>query len=497
MKIDLPNIDEIIKSNNLPEITNPVYIEGSNIPTADGLFSYELFGRPGSTRRRLQYGWIDLGRPFLHPTAYKQMQKLFTKLPDLVAGRKNFSVGTNGIIVEDEKGGTGLEWLYKNYEKINLDDRGSRSRSKRTSLFKLFPKNRIFTSKWITVPPFYFDINLRTGDSARSIDELGSMYIKLISVAKMLKNEGQFFSAYSSEFNIQSTLVEISDYFCNRIAKKQGIIHKDILGKNIDYSTRTVISCAPIRNANSYHDLLVPYGHVGIPLHQLAALFMPFVVAEMQARCQSLSTYKMYISNGKGLAMLDNTIDQISSTHFEKLIKFYAKSPENRLQRFILETQEGANIMDEAYEKEFGRKYLLIDFLYACVQAVIKDKFVIMVRFPLEDYRNVEPFKPVILTTEETLPEIHIYGQTYKNYPDVKAKKLHWIDSSMPNSTTLPAFDGDFDGDTMSLKGVFSQEANEELARSIASPLMLMNPAGGQSREIQKEALVSLYGLTK
>lgn len=497
MKLDLPNIEEIIKVNNLPEITNPVYVEGSNIPTSDGIFSYELFGRPGSTRRRLQYGWIDLGRPFLHPVAYEQMQKLFTKLPDLIAGRKNFSVGNNGIIVEDEKGGTGLEWLYKNYEKINLDDRGSRSRSKRTSLFKLFPKNKIFVTKWITIPPFYFDINLRTGDGARSIDELGSMYIKLISVAKMLKNEGQFFSAYSSEMNIQNTLVEISRFFRNRIAKKQGIIHKDILGKNIDYSTRTVISCAPIRNANSYKDMLVPYGYVGIPLHQLAALFMPFVVAEMQASCQSLSAYKLYLANGKGLKIMDTTIDQISSTSFEKLIKFYAKSPENRIQPFVIETQEGENIMDIEYKKILGRPFTILDFLYKCVHNVIQNKFVIMVRFPLEDYRNVEPFRPVILTTEETIPEMTMYGTTYKNYPNISAKNLHWIDSSMPNSTTLSGFGGDFDGDTMSLKGVFSQEANEELAKSLSSPLMLLQPDGSMSRDLQKEAYVSIYELTK
>ena len=56
---------------------------------------------------------------------------------------------------------------------------------------------------------------------------------------------------------------------------------------------------------------------------------------------------------------------------------------------------------------------------------------------------------------------------------------------------------GIVDGATVARKGVFSQEANEELAKSLSSPLMLLQPDGSMSRDLQKEAYVSIYELTK
>jgi DNA-directed RNA polymerase beta' subunit len=499
MQIILPDMEKLVKDNHLPEVTNPVYIEGNNTPTVDGIFSYETFGRPGGSKRKFQYGFIDLGKPFLHPVAYMQLSRLFTKLPEVIAGRKKFRLDEKGSLIEDEeKGETGIDFIYKNFEKLHIDDKDVKIRKARVELLASYTKKELFCTKWLTIPPFYFDINLRSGDGARSIDELGSLYIKLISLSKILRNEGNFFTAFNTEANIQQTLVDIYNLFTAKISKKQGLIHRDILGKNVDYTVRGVISCPKIRSANTYKDQEVMFGYVGIPLYQLATLFFPFVVAEMERFLQSLSAYSLYLTNSKGLEILDNTIDTISSTNFEKVIKLYTKSPENRMQEFKITTSEGGNAL-ESYEKTLGRKFTITDFLYLCVSEVIKDKFVIMVRYPLEDYRNVSSMRPIILTTEQTKPQRFFGGErwNFECYPDFSAKPLKWIDSIRPNISYLEGYGGDFDGDCVSLKGLFTQEANMEMAVNNMKPANLLSPSAEESRVLRQDAFLAFYSITR
>jgi len=499
MQLVLPDINKIVEQNRLPEVTNPVYLDGSNTPTSDGIFSYELFGRPGSAKRKFQFGYIDLGKPFIQPLAYVQMAKLFSKLPDIINGTKNFVIGKDGILIEDqEKGGTGIEWLYKNFERINFDDRGTASRKKKIEIFTAYSKDEIFTSKWLIIPPFYFDINLRSAEGARSIDELGSLYIKLLSMSKILKNEGAFFTAYSMEYTIQDTLVQIYKLLSNKIAMKTGLIHSSILGKNIDYTVRGVISTPIIRKANSYREQQVPYGYVGVPLYMVATAMFPFMISELEKFMQSMNAYKVLISNSAGHEIIEDTIDNISSTNYEKLIKLYAKSPENRMQEFKVETPDGANAL-ASFEKFLGRPFTITDLLFIAASECVKDKFVLFTRYPITDYRSICPYKTTILTTEATCHMRLLDSDRfdYRFYPDFSKKPISWIDSIRPHFSYLTGFGADFDGDTMSLKYVYSQEANLELAKNFYNPMLFLDPNGGDSRGLIKDSILSLYEMTK
>lgn len=48
MKTDIMNIDKFIKVNDIKEVSNPILFDKGYYPTTDGIFSYEIFGRPGS-----------------------------------------------------------------------------------------------------------------------------------------------------------------------------------------------------------------------------------------------------------------------------------------------------------------------------------------------------------------------------------------------------------------------------------------------------------------
>ena len=61
----------------------------------------------------------------------------------------------------------------------------------------------------------------------------------------------------------------------------------------------------------------------------------------------------------------------------------------------------------------------------------------------------------------------------------------------------LSAIGGDFDGDQVTLRGVFTQEANIEAKKLIHSPSNILTIRGDNNRTISNEAVQALYGLTK
>ena len=50
--------------------------------------------------------------------------------------------------------------------------------------------------------------------------------------------------------------------------------------------------------------------------------------------------------------------------------------------------------------------------------------------------------------------------------------------------------------DMVSIKGIYSQEANEELDRLIKTPITLLDGSGNVSRDFSKEGILSLYSLS-
>jgi hypothetical protein len=54
-----------------------------------------------------------------------------------------------------------------------------------------------------------------------------------------------------------------------------------------------------------------------------------------------------------------------------------------------------------------------------------------------------------------------------------------------------------YDGDTVSARGVFTKEANDECERLIKAKTMFLNQSGGLTRKLGNEAVQSIYSLTR
>ena len=495
MKIELADIDAIIEKNKLPEVSNPVYINADKTPTDDGIFSYTIYGRPGSKRRKLQFAYIDLGKHFMHPLAYKEFSRICSQASAILTGTKRFTVSARGELIEDEKGGTGIEWLYTNWDKLKFDDRNNRSRSNRIELLKIYKRNQIFCTKWITIPAFYYDINFTKELSRISIDEIGDMYVGLISKCQSLRGEGGFFTTYALEAKIQEQLVAIMDYFIGKIAKKNGLIHSTMLGKNIDYTTRAVISAEHMGDADHYDEVPVLFEEVGVPLHQMAALALPFVSYEFKALLRGLNEDAFLVEESHGKFTQVN-FESMSTDFAETFVANFARTREFRVEPFFVKKSDGKPLDFTSYHafESLGtlkREMNNTDILYYLTKLAIQGKHIIVTRYPIEDYSNISCHRPVILTTEA----VTTVGDD-RFYPDFSVTPVKWNETVQLHPAVLKAMGADFDGDTVTLKMVYTTEANRELEDYIYSPKNITDLTGDVSRKFGAEPIQALYTLT-
>ena len=166
---------------------------------------------------------------------------------------------------------------------------------------------------------------------------------------------------------------------------------------------------------------------------------------------------------------------------------------------------KGRVIEPEEVNKEFGAKerYLTItDLMFMAASNIYRDKHVIITRYPITSFQSLYPILVNPLTTQKTCT-MEYSGVTYKFYPviDISIPKnsvaKQFINVLWMQNTLISTLGADYDGDTVSVRTVFSQEANTECQRLMKEPTQFLNANGTNVRTTTKEALNTLYIMTK
>lgn len=524
MKINIFNVDRFITLNKLREITNPIYFNKGYVPTDDGLFSYEIFGRPGSYDRKTVFAYIDLKQRFLNPIVYKTLIRLNRKFDDCIAGRKYFDI-INGELVENEEGKTGIAFLYKNWEKFVWKETDSSARTERITFLRGLKKDEAFMSKQLVVPPFYRDINYSDVEKGKiAHDVINDHYAKLIRLTLSLRETdegltGLSFIGNMTKVNIQMQLVEIYNYLIDKIKGKNGLFRQSIMGKNIDYAGRSVIS-APSFNVNSYKDMKVTFESSGVPLSQLMNIFFPFFMKWLQDWFKSEYGYKKTIdfynfNTGEyEVLKLVNPLSDYGYDDLKRKIDMFTKAPSERFDAILVNTERGripvyfagrerSNISPSKESSMINRRvFTWTDLFYIAAEDICKDKHIYVTRYPVTDYLSIYPSKITVLSTFKVAPMI-LGDKFYPNYPmvrpDLPKEKVSelFIDALQLSNAMLSILGGDFDGDMVTIRGVFTQEANREAEKIIKSKRNILDISGKNIRSLKMEGIQTLYNLTK
>lgn len=527
MKIDLIGdtfIDANIKMLDLQPVTNPQRFEKGSIPTADGLFSPYIFGHTPE-ERRTQFAYIDLHCKVFHPYAYEVIKRMWSKIDKVASGEGSWEIDTEGNISEVPDGdpdNTGMDWLVENFRKIVFKTTGSHIRDERMKLIDSLKDDELFISKWLVIPVFYRDVQIIGG--TQNIPPINKNYTKLIQYANSVIKDPYFSNI--AKYNIQMQLVTIRQYGQTLVEKKRGFFKRSVLGKTIDYGFRSVISVFHIDSADKPEENPIDIFHTGVPLAQCCVLFYPFIkryVSEfIRQTVESMGDrYPVYDEKENKIVNYLNFKDPLSyynSDKIQEIIDQFIGTPATRFRPVELPVDldgttamlpihfsgHGKNekIKDIKTPQLYNRVLTWTDLLYMAAVDTLYDKHVYITRYPLEDYFGTFPSRVFVLSTMKTMPMIYnernypFYPQIDPSLPEAEVSTL-FNDTVTMDNTYLKGLGGDYDGDQVSLKGIFSAEANAEAEEIMHSIKHYVNIAGDLMRVIGNEAFLTYYNMTK
>ena len=504
MKIRLLDVEAFIKDNDLKPVTNPVFFQTGSIPTEDGLFSKSIFGEVGSKERKKNFAYINLNSKFLHPVIYKLLITMDRKFPQIINGSRFVSLDRNGNIIDDDNGQTGLNFLYDNFDKIKFKDTDSDMRSTKIRLLKNLKKDRIFIDKFIVLPAYLRDYNPSTKNANKinDVDVINDWYSKIIRYSSSLSMGSSFsFVTDNTKFQIQNLLLEIFSKLTTDLSGKNGLFRKSLMGKSVDYATRSVIT-APNMYSKTHKELEVPFGYTGIPMSQLCVLFYPFyskyISDFIDLHIDSFTTIK----TPSGIIEIDEYLvkEQFSDQMIQKMVNNYIRNIEGRFESIKVKAQDGKEYPINLYQKELGRNFTITDLLYLASEDICSDKHVYVTRYPIENYLNIYPSKISILSTNKTI-DVKLGDKILKHYPivlaDYPTDESTFVDSVRISNLYTASLGADYDGDTVSVRAVYTQEAKKQAERLIKAKTMVLNQSGKNTRKVGNDGALALYCLTK
>jgi len=526
LRTNIVDINRVIKMNDLKPVTNPVFFSNRNSPTEDGLFSYEIFGRLGSEDRKYIFAYIDLKEKFLHPLAYSALSFVDRKVLKLISGQSFFTFDeSSGVLKEckdDEEGQTGLKFFYKIYDKYieKLPYNTSQDRKERLDFLKGLPKNAVFQDKLLVCPAYYRDVNFKNQKSGKiDVDAINNLYAKVLNMVNALNSSMDVsFMMNTTMYNIQLVVNQIFDYFIGFISghnpetrkrSGHGFFHEHVLGKSIDMSVRSVIISDPYQY-EKYEDMEVNTEYIGVPLSQCCVLFFDFIMKGLMDFFENEFGYLIFINSTTGQpVMLKDTMNDFSYDNIKHHVYRFIKSPSERFERVKISTSKGDMYLKYVgrsggtEENTIGDRYLTwTDLLFKIACDVVKDKHVYVTRYPVTDYTSIFIARVSVLSTFKTTTEI-IDGIEYKNYPIVDEKMTkdkvanNFIDGLKMFNGYCGSLGADFDGDQVSIRGVWTQEANAEAEAILTSKKQYLDINGKNMRSISCEAVQALFEMTR
>ena len=531
LRLDILDVERFVKVNNCQVITNPRAFAKDNIPSDDGLLSNKIFGITKEERAGI-FAYIDLHGWFMDPSCYKSWTKIDKNIKNIVHGIDTYSINEKGLLVQDPAGKTGIDFLRKNINRIKFVTNES---LKRDINVKYLEKNRdkMFIQKYLVIPPFYRDKNTSTSNRTIGLSGVNKLYNDLIIASNALTatQDYMFDATNSMNGRVQEIILNIYNWFCGvsssttsevnsrGIQGKFGILRRANMSKTANYSSRLVIS-APELKVEKPEYMKVNINQSAIPLAACMATFRDFIIFHTRKffdnEFTGVQTYP--IINDKGeveYAELDSPEIFFSD---DRIIKEMEKFLHGYNNRFIPVEIPIKNVKKTYYmqfkgryadktpnpnpESIYQRPLTWCDIFFISAMEAVKGKHVLITRFPIDSYTNQITTEVTVSCTKETEPMI-INDIFYEYYPKIRKEDIgidtsnKFIDSMNFSNVYLKGMGGDYDGDQITVKGVYTEEANEELRQFMNSKQNFITFGGKPSKASEGDAVQSIYAFTK
>lgn len=418
LRVELLDMERLVKVNELKPVTNPITFQKNNNPTPDGLLSNEIFGISMYDRMNT-CAYIDLHEWFMSPLIYKTWSRLDKKIVACVNETKYFKIDDKGVLVEDPDGETGIEFLRKNFNRINIARTASIKRDQNATFLESY-KNKpgAFIKKMLVIPAALRDVDTSKGGRV-SLGSINELYRNLILACRALAESTGYGldMVGATRGRIQNILVQLYDYFGNGttingestgaiIPGKIGVLRRAVMSKTTDYASRLVIT-APELKVDRIEDMSSDLDYAAIPLHSIISNFTPYILFAAKRYFENA------FSGGKGIPVVDPKTKeekivypkdyqmQFSEEVIKKQMDRFRMGYSDRLEPIKVETTEGEfihlrfkgfNTTLEEYNSGVGtmpiveRDFTWCDLFYICAEEACKDKHILACRYPINEH---------------------------------------------------------------------------------------------------------------
>jgi hypothetical protein len=198
------------------------------------------------------------------------------------------------------------------------------------------------------------------------------------------------------------------------------------------------------------------------------------------------------------------------------MIKIYNDSKERRLDPFLIETADGemvplgyitkslemtAGSINNITQLEGIRPLTMCEIFYIVAMNTIREKSVLITRYPVEDYHNIYPSLMNIIPFVKT-GKVSIEGNEYPRFPiiseeDTKDANIgsRFTDTFKVMNSYRASLGLDHDGDTLSIQGIFTKNSGSR--EYIYSKTNIINIGGLTMRETGDITAHTIYALTR
>lgn len=429
MKVDILNMDKLIKVNSLQEISDPKILTSGMSFNPDGLLSNEIFGY-STKERQTTFAYIDLHGHFIHPLIYDEIFRKSLKIATrVIDGSETVSI-KDGKLVPDPNGWTGIENLYSHWNQIT--DYGATDRSIGNRILPVMNREDVFISKFLVIPPFYHDADINSISKKVKVSELTSMYSKLIGDVQFKLSTKTSFDviAAASNMRIQDKIVEIYDYLISQVEKKRGYIRRRLLSKKTDYGIRSVLT-APSYTGKDVNLDTLQYDRIYIPIALLNAAAYPFIIKYIKEYFVEIESKVVFTPPSGSVDdwVIRDPENQFDLQYIETMIDNYNKFVESRFDPVKIEIENITTgeikevIMKE--EKTFVDENRTVltpvtttDICFRAAYDSCYDRYAMFTRYPVLNVYGIFLSMIDIISTNET-KHISVNGKEYKNYPNI------------------------------------------------------------------------------
>lgn len=506
VNIDILTVQESELPRLIPITEMQIFGVGNNFHP-QGLFSTEIFGAVGSEFRTKTFSYIDIHHPIIHPVIYKTIidSKSFYKA--IIDGTQAAVYNPKTHEFEksnDDKARTGFAFFMEKIADLKFQRNDSDKRNFNITLFEKSVKESAYGLRYLLVMPAGLRDYTVTPDGKPEEDEINSFYRRILSQSQLVdpilvKKNPELYNAVLS--HIQKTTIELFDYIQSLLDGKNKLILGKWLSRKVFNSTRNVLT-APVDTTIDINDPnRLRSNETGVGLYQFLRTTSPKSLYHIKNNYTS----KIFVENSN-FAYLTNA----KTLQREEVLNFHVQKDFDRWMTLdglesVIASYGSHDIRDIPIELNHGKHYMgliyndgksvrffqdiselpetldkshvspitLTEFLYLAVHDLSGKMPGFITRYPINGYGGIYPCFMKLRTTSKykTVP---LLGDTWEPTDTILEAfpvrgGIH-VNGLTVHQSHMGLLGADFDGDVISLTGVLSDEAVEEVTKTLDSP---------------------------